>query len=612
MKGFFKESRVRYIYLFIGLLVWVSGALASKVERPNILWITSEDNNVNWVGCYGNEWVETPHIDRLAAEGFRYSEVYANAPVCAPSRCTWITGIYAITMGTQPMRSRNEIPHDKIPYYPDLLRSAGYFVGNDNKTDYNIGGREDRSCWDNPTKVNWEQLQKQEPFFQVLSYYESHESRIQGELVDIEHDPMQTRLRAYHPDVMEIRKNYAKYHDAIKRMDQQVGDALAALEASGMADRTIVIYTSDHGGVLPRSKRYLYNSGLHCPLIVRIPERYQSLWPLEAPGGVVDRLISFVDMPKTWLSLAGVEVPSHYQGRTFLGDDQEPEATYHYAFRGRMDERFDCARAVHNKQFLLVRNYMPYAPWVQHLEYQWKIPAMRAWEAHVQMGNATPIQSRPFSAKAVSEELYDMKADPDSVYNLINDPAYTAIATELRSALHKWQLEVVDTGLIPESERTRMAADANVTIYEWAEHSEHYPLKRLLHAADLALEQDHKHRAALQMLCRSPYLGERYWGAVGLFLIKDDSVSIPLLMDESHEVRAMAAWTLIQNGREKEGLSTLRMLIKNDSYALLKVLNILDWMGPVAQSLEDCLAKKDFQADANLKKMQQYLLHKWN
>ena len=78
--------------------------------------------------------------------------------------------------------------------------------------------------------------------------------------MDIEHDPMQTRLRAYHPDVMEIRKNYAKYHDAIKRMDQQVGDALAALEASGMADRTIVIYTSDHGGVLPRSKRYLYNT----------------------------------------------------------------------------------------------------------------------------------------------------------------------------------------------------------------------------------------------------------------------------------------------------------------------------------------------------------------
>ena len=205
-----------------------------------------------------------------------------------------------------------------------------------------------------------------------------------------------------------------------------------------------------------------------------------------------------------------------------------------------------------------------------------------------------------------------MKADPDSVFNLINDPEYMAIAAELRSALHAWQLEVLDTGLIPESERTRMAADANLTIYEWAENAEQYPLKSLLHSADMALEQDYKNHAALQMLCRSSYLGERYWGAVGLFLIKDDSVAAPLLMDESHEVRAIAAWTLIQNGREKEGLSTLRRLIKNDSYALLKVLNILDWMGPVAQSLEDCLAKKDFQADANLKKMQQYLLHKWN
>ena len=603
---------MKRLFLFVGLIAWGSGALASRVERPNILWITSEDNNVNWVGCYGNEWVETPHIDGLAAEGFRYTEVYANAPVCAPSRSTWITGMYAVTMGTQPMRSRNVIPHDVIPYYPDLLRSVGYYVGNDNKTDYNIGGREDQSCWDNPTEVNWKRLKEQEPFFQVVNFYESHESRTQGDLVDIEHVAMETRLRAYHPDVPEIRQNYAKYHDAVKRMDRRVGEALAALEASGMADRTIVIYTSDHGGVLPRSKRYLYNTGLHCPLIIRIPERYHSFWPMDAPGGVVDRLVSFVDMPKTWLSLAGIEVPTYYQGRTFLGDEQEPEAAYHYAFRGRMDERFDCARAVHNKQFLLVRNYMPYVPWVQHLEYQWKIPAMRAWEAHVQAGKATPIQARPFSAKAVSEELYDMKADPDSVYNLIDDPTYATIAAELRLALKTWQLEVVDTGLIPESERTRMAADANLTIYEWAADAERYPLERLLDAADMALAQEIKNRAVLRQLCGSEYLGERYWGSVGLFLIKDDSIAELLLTDESHEVRAMAAWTLIQNGREKEGLSALRMLIEKDSYALLMVLNILDWMGEAAQSLQDGLAEKEFEVDADLQKMQRYLLHKWN
>ena len=98
---------------------------AVAVERPNILWLTCEDNNVNWIGCYGNPHAQTPNIDKLASEGFQYMHCYANAPVCAPSRSTWITGIHAISMGTHPMRSRDPIPHDKIKYYPDLLKKVG-------------------------------------------------------------------------------------------------------------------------------------------------------------------------------------------------------------------------------------------------------------------------------------------------------------------------------------------------------------------------------------------------------------------------------------------------------------------------------------------------------
>ena len=130
----------------------------SSLERPNILWLTSEDNSIDWVGCYGNSNAKTPNIDQLAADGFQYMHAYASAPVCAPSRSTWITGINAISMGTHPMRSRYNIPHDLIAYYPDLLRANGYTVGNDKKTDYNIGGRPDADCWDNPKKVNWATL----------------------------------------------------------------------------------------------------------------------------------------------------------------------------------------------------------------------------------------------------------------------------------------------------------------------------------------------------------------------------------------------------------------------------------------------------------------------
>ena len=598
-------------YIFFIMYMLVDSVFAKTNEQPNILWITSEDNNINWVGCYNNKWVDTPNIDQLAKEGFRYTEVYANAPVCAPSRSTWITGMYAVTTGTQPMRSRNHIPHDIISYYPDILKSNGYFVGNDNKTDYNIGGREDRLCWDNPKKINWEELKNNEPFFQVVNFYESHESRTQGELINIEHDPNEVTLREYHPDLQDIRRNYAKYHDAIKRMDKKVGEVLSQLKDNGLDKKTIVIYNSDHGGVLPRSKRYLYNSGLHCPLIIRIPEMYKSVWPQSKPGTTVSRLVSFIDMPKTWLSLAGIEVPNIYQGNIFLGQQKESEASYHYAFRGRMDERIDCSRAIHNKRFLYVRNYMPYVPWVQHLEYQWKIPAMRIWEDFVKKGEATEIQARPFSPKSYSEELYDMKSDPDSVINLIHDKKYTKIVDEFRLALNEWQIKIRDTGLLPESERTRISVDTNLTIYEWAADNKYYPIEQLLNAANKALEQTEKNRSALRKLTHSELLGERYWGVIGLFLIKDDFNARKLIEDESHEIRAMAAWNLIQNKNKELGFRVLRSLIENNSYAELSVLNILDWIGHDARILKDCIKGKDYESDPNLQKMKKYLIKKW-
>ena len=129
------------------LTLWFASlcSVANAADRPNILWLTCEDNNVNWVGCYGNPHADTPNIDKLATEGFQYMHCYANAPVCAPSRSTWITGVHALSMGTHPMRSRYPIPHDTIKYYPDLLKKAGYYVGNAKKTDYNIGGRDDKS-----------------------------------------------------------------------------------------------------------------------------------------------------------------------------------------------------------------------------------------------------------------------------------------------------------------------------------------------------------------------------------------------------------------------------------------------------------------------------------
>ncbi|MEP4680172.1 MAG: sulfatase-like hydrolase/transferase, partial [Rhodopirellula bahusiensis] len=244
---------------------------AEAADRPNILWITSEDNGVSWIGCYGGVNSKTPAIDQLAKEGFRYTHCFDNAAVCAPTRSSWITGMHAISLGTQPMRSRNLIPHDVVKYYPDLLREAGYFATNGGKTDFNIGGRDDDACWD-PGRGSraWRKREAGQPFFSIVNIGVSHESSAHGDNQNTKNDPATMKLYSYHPDLPAIRRTYAKYADAVERMDAIVGETINQLKADGLYEDTIVVYCSDHGGVMPRSKRFLYSSGIHCPMVVRI------------------------------------------------------------------------------------------------------------------------------------------------------------------------------------------------------------------------------------------------------------------------------------------------------------------------------------------------------
>ena len=264
---------------------------------------------------------------------------------------------------------------------------------------------------------------------------------------------------------------------------------------------------------------------------------YKSVWPQSKPGTTVSRLVSFIDMPKTWLSLAGIEVPNIYQGNIFLGQQKESEASYHYAFRGRMDERVDCSRAIHNKRFLYVRKLHA----ICSMGATFGISMENTSNAYLgrlcKKRRSHRNTSETFFPKSYSEELYDMKSDPDSVINLIHDKKYTKIVDEFRLALNEWQMKIRDTGLLPESERTRISVDTNLTIYEWAADNKYYPIEQLINAANKALEQTEKNRSALRKLTHSELLGERYWGVIGLFLIKDDFNARKLIEDESHEIR---------------------------------------------------------------------------
>lgn len=582
--------------LLVAFLFQTTIASTYAQDQPNILWLTSEDNNVNWVGCYGNPHALTPHIDRLASEGFLYTHCYSNAPVCAPMRSAWITGVHSVSMGTHPMRSRYPIPHDRIRYYPDLLKDAGYFVGNAKKTDYNIGGREDREAWD-IDRADWNQLKQHQPFFMVINSTKSHESKAFGDVTNTTHDPDNIRLARYHPDIPVIRQNYAHYHDQVSKMDQDIGDALAALEKSGMAENTIVVHCSDHGGVLARSKRFLYDSGTHCPLIVRIPEKYKHLRPGQ-PGSKVDALVSFIDMPKTWVQICGAQTPEYLQGKTFLGPEAESR-DYHISYRGRMDERCDNVRAIRDNRFLYIRNYMPYAPWGQRLEYLWRMKATQAWEQHHLAGKTDAITGRFFGTKP-AVELYDSAGDPDNVVNLADDPAYADDLQRLGLALDKWQRDNYDAGLIPETEIVHQSEIAGKTIYDLVRDPELYDVKKLQEVSAMALQPKASDLEALQNLLASEDVGVRYWATVGCFHLSatvdagriDLDAIRNLLTDDSHHVRAMAAWALYRCGEQNVARECWNQLLRESSYASLKVLNIIDWIGegpePYADSIKAC------------------------
>ncbi|EDM25407.1 probable sulfatase atsG [Lentisphaera araneosa HTCC2155] len=585
---------------FYSVFLLLFGMITMGDTRPNILWLTSEDNSARWLGCYGNKFAITPNLDKLASEGFLYEKCFANAPVCAPSRSTWITGIHAISMGTHPMRSRYEIPHDKIKYYVDYLKEAGYYTTNCTKTDYNIGGRDDKECWDDPkSKFAWRNRPEGKPFFTVINTTSSHESRaFKADINKTNHDPANVELRKYHPDLPDIRKNYALYHDCIKTMDSDIGAALKALEEDGLADDTIVIYCSDHGGVMPRSKRFLYESGIHTPLIIRIPEKFKHLWPADKPGSRLNDLVSFIDMPKTWLSLADAKIPAEMQGKIFLGEQKE-QRKLHFSFRGRMDERVDNVRAVHDGQFLYVKNYMPFSPVGQKIHYLWNMPASQAWEAHYKANKTDPISSRFFETRGYVEELYDSSNDPDNVNNIINSPEHASIVNKMRAGLKDWQVNIYDSGILPEGEVVKRAADNNMTIYEMVREPKLYDLSAYITAADIALASSSENLDKLIEYLNHSDSGVRYWGAGGLQILGKDAQSAKAqlkqaLKDDSHSVRAMSAWALIKMGDKEEAYKCLEELVNNDSYAVLLALSVIDWMGDDAKPMLENIVNATF------------------
>ncbi len=424
-------------------------------KRPNILWISFEDTSP-YYGCYGDPAARTPNLDALAAQGCRWTHCFSPAGVCAPTRSAVITGMYPISIGTHHMRTTHTNPATPelptpyeavIPHYvkcfTEYLRAEGYYCTNNVKTDYQF--KAPLTAWDEcGPHAHWRNRRDPEqPFFAVFNPTRTHESGMWPEKCpDPEFDPADMPVPPYFPDTPKVREAMARMFTNITRSDRELGELLSQLEEDGLSGETYVFHWSDHGP-MPRGKRWPYDSGIRVPLIARGPG-------IEA-GQVSDDLVGTIDLGPTMLSLAGVGIPAHVQGRAFLGPQAAAKREYVFASRDRYDESYDMVRAVRDRRFKYIRNYCPGTPCVSWVPFLNRHPIMQElWRLHLE-DQLDDVQSAMFRPRPV-EELYDTEADPHEVRNLADTPEGRKELPRLRTALDRWLADVGDLGRIPESE----------------------------------------------------------------------------------------------------------------------------------------------------------------
>ena len=493
---------------YILAAILVSAAAGAVPPRPNVIFMVVEDLSPR-IGAFGDTLAVTPNIDKLAAEGVRFSNVFATAGVCSPARAALITGMYQHSIGAQHMRTTSfgrsrsgdlgtyttagppyeTVPPPYVKAFPELLRAAGYFTINDVKTDYQIG--EPFTVWDiHEAGAALRERDADSPFFAMYSNAITHESglfrrgwankleksvalaeRNADRLAALESqtDPADVTVPAFLPDTLEVRKELAQHYDNIQLMDRWVGERLAELEAEGLLDNTIVVWTTDHGDGLPRAKRSLYDSGLHVPMIIRFPDG-------RGAGSTMDDLISFIDFAPTFLNLAEAPIPNYLHGRDFL-DESAPKRTYIHAARDRIDEWPDRSRAVRDTRFKYIRNYVEDRPFFGTLYYRENLASMSEMRRMREEGTLPESISQYFETPRPAEELYDLNDDPEEMINLASIPRFENDLLRLRAELDRWAAEVTDTseqaevdmvtktmwpgGVQPETEEPVIVADCS-------------------------------------------------------------------------------------------------------------------------------------------------------
>ena len=519
------------------------------VDRPNVVWIVSEDNSHHYLKHFFESGAPTPNIEAMAAHGITFDHAFSNAPVCSVARSTLATGCLGPRIGTQFHRKHTiaTLPQG-LRMFSELLRDAGYYTSNNSKTDYNA--TPSKEAWDESSRTaSWRKRRSpNQPFFHMESHAQSHESSLHfsQEVFENEEtttDPESVKLADYFPNTAKFRYTHARYHDRMAVIDEIVGSTISKLKEDGLLEDTFVFYFGDHGGVLPRGKGYIYESGLHVPLVVRVPDKWQHLIDRKngsrAPG-----FVSFIDFGPTVLNLAEVKVPEQMDGIPFLGKgitavevDARDEC---YGYADRFDEKYEFIRSLRKGKYQYIRYFQPFLPDGLQNNYRYRMLAFTEWRDLYKDGKLTGSQLQFFQSKPV-EQLFDAEADPHEINNLASDPRYANVLKDLRTRLATQMRALPDLSFYPESKLVSVMGDP---VGFGQKHKAEIAQMADIH--DLALLPFSAAEARLIAALESDNVWLRYSAAMTCSEIGAEATSlaekvIPLIHDNSLVVRIRAA-----------------------------------------------------------------------
>ena len=519
-------------------------------KRPNVVFLVSEDNSIHYLKHYGYG-ASAPNIEALAAKGLTFNHAFSNSPVCSVARSTLATSILAPRGGFQYHRksAKANLPKGYQPWSA-MLRKAGYYATNNSKTDYNFV-HDMKKLWDaSSPKASWRNRpDKEMPFFHMQSFAHSHESSLHFSKGAMDsqktgHDPAKVRLAPYFPDTQTFRYTHARYLDRIEVIDEQIGAVIDKLREDGLLEDTFVFYFGDHGGVLPRGKGYAYESGLHVPLVIRIPENFKHLTDHER-GTRTDGFVSFIDFGPTVLNLAGLKANPLCDGRAFLGKgtsvkelSSRDEA---FGYADRFDEKYDLVRFLRKGRYSYLRNLQGFYPDALQNNYRYRMLAFTEWRNLFKQGKLNEIQSQ-FHRPRPAEQLFDVEKDPHEVNDLSGDPKHSETLKEMRRLMQEKLREINDLSFFPESHMVANALGDGVA-YGRKRQAE---IARLAGIADLALLPWEEARKPLAQAMASDKEWDRYWACITASVIGESAKPLvanakKLLSDENLMVRTRAA-----------------------------------------------------------------------